>query len=219
MSLTECFLITSKDIARIYLRRYRSSAKKDTPCPAPMGYHNADGPVLGEFPQPLDPIERVWHSPIGAPDDIDHADPRWPIKCDSCDYRFTDDDEWQLFSTHLYVDPKGQERTLNERTPGMMWFCPWYFDPTDPKDQERFGKSGMLSPHYWRDWAKVRAPVCVICPGGGQWCVDQLSSNGDGWRVTGTPPLLSCTPSIVVPGYHGFLGINGVPPGFFTGPL
>lgn len=117
--------------------------------------------------------------------------------------------------------------SLHEITgPGVGWYVPWYYDPDDVKDTPRREKylemiakgekMNFLSVHYWQDWADKRPPICVLCPNGQEWCIDQVSSNGEGWKVTGEPPLLSCSPSIVVPGYHGFLGINGVEPGWFT---
>lgn len=70
----------------------------------------------------------------------------------------------------------------------------------------------MLSIHYWRDWALIRPPLMVICPGGGHWCPDQKSSNGDGWTVTGEAPAITAHPSIWVNQgrgapreYHGWL--------------
>jgi hypothetical protein len=110
-------------------------------------------------------------------------------------------------------------------TPGMAWYQPFYFDakgelaafaaanpdkgyrgeamikkrPADPNVR------GFLSPHYWRDWADKRAPICVVCPNGEQWEIDRWSSNGTGWTVTGDLPNITCAPSIVVDGYHGFL--------------
>lgn len=109
--------------------------------------------------------------------------------------------------------------------PGTMWECWWYFDPTDPNDSangERWlreleqnpAADRYLSVHYLRDWAKTRPPICVVCPGGSQWVIDAKSSNGTGWVVTGQAPLITCTPSIVVPGYHGFLTA-----GVFTDPV
>lgn len=99
-------------------------------------------------------------------------------------------------------------------TPGMGWYEPWYFDPTG--ECERLGKHvrykladrgklGFLSIHYWRDWSDKRAPLCIVGPNGEQWEIDRKSSNGDGWVVTGEWPNISCTPSIVLRGYHGFL--------------
>jgi hypothetical protein len=99
-------------------------------------------------------------------------------------------------------------------TPGMAWPMPWVFDPTG--ERERAGKHVMhkladrgklyhLSPHYWRDWSDKRPPLSVVCPNGEVWEIDRKSSNGDGWIVTGEFPNLTCSPSIVVDGYHGFL--------------
>lgn len=104
--------------------------------------------------------------------------------------------------------------------PCAMWFVPWYFDPKDPKDASRretalasitagtFGtgaRNYYLSRHYWLQWSDKRPPICVLCPNGKEWCVDAKSNNGDGWTVTGDPPLITAAPSILVPGYHGFL--------------
>lgn len=129
--------------------------------------------------------------------------------------------------------------------PGSMWFCPWYHDPADPEDLAKVdpmiqkmtghetrhprhaeGYSWHLSIHYWRDWARVRPPIEVVCPGGSHWCPDQISNNGPGWTVTGTAPEIVCSPSIWVSQgagppreYHGFLGQQGAPPGWFSGPV
>jgi len=100
--------------------------------------------------------------------------------------------------------------------PGMAWYQPFYFDPLG--EMAIFaGKSGFrddplcergdpfLSIHYWRDWANKRAPICVVGPSGDWWEIDRKSSNGDGWTVTGELPNITCSPSIVLNGYHGFL--------------
>ncbi len=110
--------------------------------------------------------------------------------------------------------------------PGMCWFMPWVHDPADPRDMaeravqlESPDRKGILSPHYWRDWSDKRQPLMVVCPNRAMWCVDQWSSNGTGWTVKGEAPALVVTPSIVVPGYHGWLGCNGAEPGWFTPDL
>lgn len=105
-------------------------------------------------------------------------------------------------------------------TPGMAWFNPWYFDPESEEDRRDYadrksrGFSGktFLSRHYWLDWSDFRAPITVVCPNGEQWCVDQQSSNGNGWAKTGRWDAvnkkmdnLSAMPSILMPGYHGWL--------------
>jgi hypothetical protein len=96
-------------------------------------------------------------------------------------------------------------------SPGMGWFTPWVFDPQGNQGRRMMiagpqaSNAGFLSPHYWRDWAHARPPICVVGPNGEEWEVDRKSSNGDGWTVTGEWPRLTCAPSIVLTGYHGFL--------------
>lgn len=114
--------------------------------------------------------------------------------------------------------------------PGLAWYQPWYFDHTGERQRkgqyvmlnrtmdEAKGRS-FLSPHYWSDWSTKRDPICVVCPNGEHWEIDRRSSNGDGWTVTGELPDIVVTPSIVVEGYHGWLGCNGAPPGTFSGDI
>ena len=118
-------------------------------------------------------------------------------------------------------------------TPGMAWPNPWYWDPTG--ERERAGKHvmvkerghlGFLSIHYWRDWADKRAPLTVVLPNGETWCMDQKSSNGDGWKVEGDFPNITATPSIAAHGYHGFLregqftpDVDGRGPNGFVRPI
>ena len=116
--------------------------------------------------------------------------------------------------------------------PGSMWFSTWYFDPKDPGDKPRRdhalariangtfkAKTEYLSRFYWLTWSTKRSPISVLCPNGAEWCIDAVSSNGEGWTVEGDAPLLKVAPSIDVPGYHGFLGNNGAAPGHFTKDL
>jgi hypothetical protein len=99
--------------------------------------------------------------------------------------------------------------------PGTAWFEPWIYDPTG--EWERQGKhvvckqhgSPHLSIYYWRDWSDKRAPICIAGPTGQHWEIDRKSSNGEGWQVTGDytgdAPNITCSPSIVLDGYHGYL--------------
>lgn len=109
----------------------------------------------------------------------------------------------------------------------IMWECPWYHDPQNPEDAiarenalAQPEKRWYLSKFYWKDWSDKRPPLCVLTPNGKEWVVDAVSSNGDGWQVSfmgdWREGKIICTPSIQVPGYHGFLGSNGARPGFFT---
>ena len=63
----------------------------------------------------------------------------------------------------------------------------------------------LLSNYYWETWADKRPPICVICPNGDSWIIDAKADFGPGWRVTGTGPNITCSPAIVLPGYHGTL--------------
>lgn len=130
------------------------------------------------------------------------------------------DDAWKAANNATY----GWASMHEVVAPCAMWFSRWFFDPALPNDGPRrhaaiaaildgtFGageRNYYLSRMYWQTWSHVRPPICVLCPNGKEWCVDSKSSNGEGWTVTGDPPALTCAPSIMVPGYHGFLQ-NGV---------
>jgi len=100
--------------------------------------------------------------------------------------------------------------------PGTMWYTPWIFDPQNPDDEERRTKAleriqngtfkgTMLSRFYWLEHSHKRPPICVMCPNGSMWIIDQVATNGEGWKITGEGLNLTAMPSIVVPGYHGWL--------------
>lgn len=114
---------------------------------------------------------------------------------------------------------------------GVGWYSYWYYHAHE-EDREEWvireraraktdAKMSFLSKHYWNDWSHTRPPISVLCPNGMEWCVDQVSSNGTGWVVTGSleDGTLTASPSIDVPGYHGWLGINGPAPGHFSKDL
>jgi hypothetical protein len=214
----KCFMVTETNRFRASLRRfvYSSQAK----CPGPSTYHNADGPELGIL-EGIRDEDGFWNlTRLEAKHRPPKDDPRWPVKCDSCDYRFTDADEWQVFSDHIYVDETGKEHSLRDATPGMMWDAFW----TDESDKGPDGKC-----------------LIVICPNGRQWMIDGPASNctmknDTGpygvahrcWTRIGTPPLIqvgkqfgkTCgagAGSIQAGNYHGFLGKPGhAAPGDFT---
>jgi hypothetical protein len=118
---------------------------------------------------------------------------------------------------------------------GSMWFCHWYHDPEKPEDLEKVDRRiadllaepnapHHLSIHYWQSWARIRPPICVVCPDFRHWVVDSKSTNGTGWTVMGEAPKLVCSPSIWTSmsnpaSYHGYLGQNGAPPGWFSNPV
>jgi hypothetical protein len=182
----ECFLIVPTGLVKLQLRRYRGSSDGEK-CPGPFGYHNGhadfgkipavytDRGTLSAFPQDQVPA---------------HDDHRWAQQCDDCTYRFTEQDEWQVFQEHLYHRPGvDEELTLRDPPHGAMWDCTWF--PTDS-----MGPDGKC--------------LCIMTPGG-QWMPDLPSSDGKPWTRTGTVPKITVRPSILInargnwPGYHGFL--------------
>lgn len=140
----------------------------------------------------------------------------FPVKCfllSREEFRAAEDARMALARSK----PKGEGASVREiLKPGAMWFAHWFFDPQDPEHASRRDKAlasfkageksrWYLSQMYWEQWSAKRSPICVLTPSGVEWCVDSVASNGPGWTVTGDAPLITCAPSIDVPGYHGFL--------------
>jgi hypothetical protein len=199
-----CFFVEPTDRCRRWLRRYVSSIT-GVKCSGSQSYHNAMT-FLDEISRPFDETKHAY--PLTQPTDVPHDDPRWPVKCEGCDYAFQPGDEWQDFTRQVYVDrASGRFHTLNERTPGMMWSADWYHD--DCK-----GEDGRC--------------LVVICPNGHEWMIDSHASNctmpnDTGpfatahrcWCRHGVPPNITvdkigrtCNAgggSIQAGNYHGFL--------------
>ncbi len=178
---TPCFLVTDTGLRRRWLRRYKVSAADGLRCTAPlgMGYHDAMV-LLDEIPADQD------HGRTPSSDQL--ADQRWPVEC-MCGYRFAEDDARQIFTNPLYSDGKGNSWPIRELPPGAMYVTPW---------------ANARNVNGWTGDA-----IQVVLPDGREWCITGPSSNGGGWTVTGTMPAITASPSILVPGYHGFLQ-NGV---------
>lgn len=205
-----CFMIHPTERDRRWLRRYHSRTNADgaelDPCAGPDGYHQAR--VRIEDGVALKSPEGYHYSPKP-----DRSDPRWPVQCEACGYRFADTDEWQVFCDLIYTDAAGAEYTLRDGPPGAMLYAWWLWDPRRPEDlaelpaMREAARAGnkFLSIMYLEQWAEKRPPLQVFCPNGRPWIVDATANNGPGWTVTGEPPLITCAPSIAVTGYHGFL--------------
>ena len=133
----------------------------------------------GEFPSP--PPEKS-----SVPEWTRHRDdPRWPRRCDFCDYEFSERDERLLFFRRLYRDPEGEEIILDDAPPGAMWDAWWL-------GTEFRGRDGFH--------------LAVMTPGG-PWYVDGRSPvTGLHWKRVGTPPNVTVRPSNFIPGrYHGWI--------------
>lgn len=85
---------------------------------------------------------------------------------------------------------------------GDMWYARHILEPGH--SHVTFLSSYYYAHNHWR------APIIVVLPDGGEFCVDtrQLRQGAilqDGWTVVGKPPNLTLTPSIRTIGWHGWL--------------
>jgi len=155
--------------------RLRRYALRSAPCPLPHGYHDAMV-VLGEVP---------WTGGYLYGTDADGVprdDPRWPQAC-ACGYVFEPADEWQHHIERKWRrTDTGALFVLRDAEPGAMWNAAWWPDK---------GPDGRC--------------IAVRLPDGMDWLVDGPASSGGRWTRAGTVPRLTVRPSILTPGYHGFL--------------
>lgn len=114
------------------------------------------------------------------------------------------------WTCRVYESPDAARAAHGVIPVGAMWPAPWLLDPADD------WIATYLSPKYRADWMAVRPPFVVKLPDGSEFCVDSRATDsegnlkGDGWTVTGTPPLITVSPSINIVGrYHGLIQ-NGV---------
>lgn len=188
----KCFMLEPTGRVARWLRRFQDAGGLDVRLCEPSGYHNAmvrieDGPLLPHDGGCYSTSPLTW----------EEDDPRWPEKCDHCDYHFVGLRGGQLFYQQLWRAPDGKEYVVHEgdlmvgvkAPPGAMWLS--YYTP---------GLAGQY---------KHKPALYVMTPGG-VWCVDGPSYRGGkcgpGWDRTGTPPLVTAAPSIHFPGrYHGWL--------------
>lgn len=186
--------------ARQRLRRY---SRSDSGCTDAYSYHNAYA-ILGEVDFAL---ETGYTGDSTQP--FDRADPRWPTKCERCDYAFQPDDEWQHNLDRLYRRADTGELLAHDDMPaGASYDATWYHDFW-------VGRDGMS--------------LTVVLPDGTHWHVDSRATNCDlpddtvhrCWVREGDPRAcnvtagkngVTCTAgggSIQSPAYHGHLR-NGV---------
>ncbi len=106
----------------------------------------------------------------------------WPVKCDYCEYQFTDQDERQIFTDHLYegVNAEGIKltTTLRDAPVGAMWNADWM-------------------PASWK--GADGQSIVVVVPEQHDWCIDAVASNCDKrddqehrcWIRHGIPPHIT----------------------------
>lgn len=187
-SLT-CFWVEPTDREHRSLRRYAPSDEKK--CPGTMGYHNASVPWMEDAPAIRTP--EGYHSFLPESEWPERTDPRWPTRCEHCDYEFVPEDKWQIFSTIWYVRPDTGERFQQRALPpGAMYDSWWY-------------------PDSWK--GPDKKALTVMLPNRIDWCIDAPSTGGGRWTRSGEIPHITASPSILVEAkpefgrkrYHGFL--------------
>src|ERR1041385_1017104 len=218
-----CFLLEPTDSVRRWLRRYVSpEGSAEWTCAA--GSHEArglfdDAPAIFEEREFAGSLRRVVvHREEDRPPD---DDPRWPATCSKCAFVFPPGTDRQFFYDRLYRRADtGAVTTLRDAPPGAMWDAWWLHGLTGGAALGGPGDDGRR--------------LMVKCPNGREWFIDGRASNctlpqDDNhrcWVRHGEPPDLvvdkngvTCTAgagSIQAGDYHGFLGTNGAPPGYFT---
>lgn len=187
--------------AQRIMRRYAGVQNEKRLCPSVYKYHNAHV-ILGVNTAVFQIGEKYLESLPMMPD----RDKRWPVKCDSCDYEFTEDDHYQHHQELLYQRrDNGELVTLKHAPLGSMWDAWWC-----------------------NDIHKAPDGLCVMLKTpGGDWMVDGIASNCKArnvehqcWPRTGNPKDPQGNPPLNVAGnggckvgagsiktnnYHGFL--------------
>lgn len=199
----KCFMLHETDRVWRYLRRYQTSTDKSA---CPHGYHEART-LVGEIAGFTKDAEGYWQTPKALESMPVNTDPRWPTKCEHCDYLFSGTDAYQVFDDHIMITDDGRSMTIRDAPPGAMWFADWLGDAWKGPDGHA---------------------LMVRCPDGHDWAIDAQASNctmkNDRgpfdkahrcWVRHGTPPLITVDKngrtcgagagSIQTPRYHGFL--------------
>ncbi len=196
-SRIKCTFWTETKKSIYFLRRYNSSLEV---CSG-KSYHNAMSEVIAETD---DLLNEDLVKCNNAPPKPHADDPRWPTKCEHCDYVFKSEDYYQVFGEPLYKSEEtGEIKSRYDLPAGAMWYADWYMNFHGP------GPDGHC--------------LVVKLPDGHEWCVDSEANNctrkGDKthkcWIREGVPPNVTagksgntCSAgagSIASARYHGFL--------------
>ena len=113
---------------------------------------------------------------------------------------FAQDDRQQVWFETVYRRSDTHRLVMLRDAPvGAMWHAPWYREMAE-RSQEAGQTKPTFSAHPDGRCLMVRTP-------GGDWCVDQRSSQGGYWRRDGVPPYVTAHPSIALGDperYHGW---------------
>lgn len=203
-----CFWVEETDRCEIELRRFTWSDDTGPECADGRRFHSA-WTVYGtrKTRRTADHyLACINPAPFRSPGT--KASKMWPKKCESCDYEFVVDDEWQINQNPIYVRPDtGESWTIGELPVGALYDSPWQRD--------------------WGVGPDGIALVVVLPEGAGgrdhPWHIDGPANDGSGvlkpgaWTRTGdpkaVPPTVDVNPSIQTATYHSYLhaGVLGDP--------
>lgn len=206
--MIQCFWLEATLTAQRSLRRY-ASLPEGALC-GRYGHHNGQTPidvVPFEIRGRKDDSGYKTFDYLGADrlELFERTDSRWPLKCDRCEYHFSESDPYQVFMDELYRrTDNGEILALCDAPPGAMWDAWWYGD-------SNFCSFPIDGVHLM-----VRCPDGADGSGTADWYVDGRAGNGDrhsrGWTRSGDPkadpPTITANPSIQITcdrGYHGWL--------------
>lgn len=154
MNGIQTFFIVPAGLVRVWLRRYLAS-DEGKKCPGKYKYHNAMA-LVGDVASRKDAKGYLEYIDVSVYND----DPRWPAKCDYCDYHFGIDDQFQVFQNELMrrADGTGELMTCEDAQIGAIWDAWW------------MGK--------WHHGPDGKALYCKV-PGNHDWGIDGRASNCD----------------------------------------
>lgn len=182
-----CFWVELNGEQGVWLRRYRAySEPKAWTCEE--GWHDAKTFVEYTARGSI-PVEEY------------AGDARWPITCGRCDYVFSDDDKWQVWTDNVYATLDASETWFGLTLPvGALYDATWL--PDAYRGADGIALTVVLPPDS--DNTHVQ-----------RWHVDGPASGGGRWTRSGdpraTPPTVHADPSIKNgdPGwehfYHGHM--------------
>jgi hypothetical protein len=199
MSRVRCFFL--EQVAgknRYSLRRWASGGDRSLCTGSKLSYHNAEIDI-GEGPPVVSTCSRS-----GAESPVPISDARWPKKCASCDYVFTDGDFYQYNSERVFRrTDTGAELTLSDAPEGAMWFADWYQHFKGPD-----GHTLVVRLRGNHDWiVDSRASNCTMKDDNEHRCWTRKSSppDVDVGKAQYGKTCAAGAGSIAIPGYHGFL--------------
>ena len=182
MTTVSCFLVKPTEREHRMLRRFTFG---DTmTCPGFPQRHGHDASVSW-----MDgAVIRTEDGYFGSLDESDwpsRSDPLWPNRCDSCEYTFQPEDMWQIAHDTYYRREDTSEEWLFRSLPAGAMFDAWWLPWKGPDEQS----------------------LTLVLPDGIPWHIDGpcTGSPRRPWSRTGVPPIVTARPSILTPGYHGFL--------------